>query len=162
MRKKLIYLIYLISFVVVLSLASITYGDGPMIGGGFMISDFNNTGDPCDGWAICDTNDWAHGGKMQRDPNITALPIKMGGPLDGNCLKIIDTTINDSVGGERTINYSFYAHKDVNEFRNNRKISLDLMRVVGSPWTYAAGGWSECHMIIDTGKQVAISAASRS
>jgi len=138
MCKKLFLLF---SFVVVLSLASITYGD-------YVISDFNNPDDPNDGWALVDPN----------NPNIIVTNVDIG---DGNSLQITDTT---GGGAEQAITYSLVAHvNDVNEFRKHTKVSLDLTRLAsewGGPW----GGWnevhtaftgySEFHLIIEAGRDI--------
>ncbi|MBA7708535.1 hypothetical protein ES703_117437 [subsurface metagenome] len=107
----------LISLVLVLSLASITYGD-------YVISDFNNPNDPNDGWALVDPN----------NPNIIVTNVDIG---DGNSLQITDTT---GGGAELAITYSLVAHvNDVNEFRKHTKVSLDLTRLA-SEWGGQWGG----------------------
>jgi hypothetical protein len=136
MRKKLIYLI---SFVVALSLASITYGDGFVIG--------NFEGDSMDGW----------GPETPSNPNITLTLSTVGATLDGNSLKIADSTGN---GFDRAAAYSCVANDTVNEFRKHTKVSLDLTRL-NSEWDGAWGGWNgghnsfqgycEFHMIVEAG-----------
>ena len=128
MRKKLIYLI---SFVMALSLASITYGDGFVIG--------NFEGGSFDGW----------GPETPSNPNITLTLSTVGATLDGNSLKIADSTGN---GFDRAAAYSCVANDTVNEFRNNRKVSLDLTRIYGAgDWGGYSLGWCEFHMIIEAG-----------
>jgi hypothetical protein len=128
MRKKLIYLI---SFIVALSLVSITYGDGFLIG--------NFEGGSMDGW----------GPETPSNPHITLTFSTNGATLDGNSLKIADSTGNDF---DRAVAYSLVANNDVNEFRNNRKVSLDLTRIYGAGnWGNYVLGWSEFHMVIEAG-----------
>jgi len=138
MCKKLIYLI---SFVVALSLASITYGDGVVIG------NFEDPNDPNrDGWSQVDPN----------DPDTTFTY-----STDGNTLGTYSLKIADACGGsfQRAITRSLVVNNEVNEFRNNLKVSLDLTRL-SSDWGGAHGGWSgdaflgwsEFHMIVEAGR----------
>ena len=131
----------LISLVLVLALASITYGD-------YVISNFEDPNDPNDGWAKDDPN----------NPNITLSLSQIG--ADGNSLKIADTT---GGGAERAITYSLVANNEVNEFREHTKVSLDVTRLADE-WGGQWGGWNEphtaftgyCefHMIIEAGRDV--------
>ena len=141
MYKKLIYLI---SFVVAISLASITYGD-------HVIGNFENINDANrDGWSIADTNGIP-------SPNITLSYSTTGATLDGNSLKIVDATGN---GFERAVMYSLVANNDVNEFKKHTRVSMDITRR-NSEWGGEWGGWNgdhsaftgycEFHMIIEAG-----------
>jgi hypothetical protein len=133
MCKKLIYLI---SFVVALSLASITYGDGVVIG------NFEDSNDPNhDGWSIA-------------DGNVTVAYSSTGVTLDSNSLKINSPKAGGTGGFRQALNYSLVVNNEVNEFRNNLKVSLDLTRLYGE-WTPDAlkmGEWSEFLVIVQAGR----------
>ncbi|MFA5292709.1 MAG: hypothetical protein WC496_06705 [Phycisphaerae bacterium] len=135
MRKKIIYII---TFIMAMSLTFITYGD-------VVIGNFEDLSDPChEGWVKANPS----------DPNITLSYSKTGVTLDSNSLKIADSTGN---GFERAISKGLMG--DVNAFRDSVKISLDLTRLA-SDWDGPHGGWdaygnflgwNEFYMIIEAG-----------
>jgi len=138
MCKKLIYLI---SFVVAMSLASITYGD-------VVIGNFE--GGSMDGW----------GPETPSNPDITLTLSTVGATLDSNSLKIADSTGGDF---DRGAAYSLVANDDVNEFRKHTKVSLDVTRLTNE-WGGEWGGWNgehsaftgycEFHLIVEAGRDV--------
>ena len=125
MCKKLCFLI---SFVLVLGLASTSYG--------IVIGDFE---DQMDGWVKADPC----------DPNIVLSYSTTGATLGAKSLKIADAT---GGGFERAIMYDLVANNDVNEFRKNLKVSLDVTRLYnGIDWGVYNLGWSELHLIVEAG-----------
>lgn len=127
MDKKLIHLI---SLIVLLCLVHPSYGAGIVIG---------NFEDDLDEWGKDDPS----------NPNITLTRDPTGATLDSNSLKIEDAT---GGGFERAVEYSLVANDNVEEFRSNRRIVLDLTRVYdGIDWGNYDLGWNEFHMIIEAG-----------
>ncbi|MGA2916790.1 MAG: hypothetical protein ABSE89_12270 [Sedimentisphaerales bacterium] len=151
MYKKVIYLI---SFVVAMSVASLAYG------GDVLLSNFE--GGSMDGWGQADTS----------DANIALSFSTNGATLDGNSLKIADVTPGGSGTGrfKRAVTYSMVALNEanglvneVNDFMNHTSISIDVTRLA-SDWGGQWGGWNgdhtqftgfcEFHMIIEAGRDV--------
>ncbi len=130
-RKSKTYwggLIYLIPFILVLSLASTTYGIG--------IGDFENN---MDGWTLYYPN----------DPNVSLSFSENGAKLNQNSIRIEAIT-----GNQRTIMYDLVANNKVDEFRKNLKLSVDITRLT-SEWTDVGSSYCEITLDINAGSTVA-------
>jgi regulation of enolase protein 1 (concanavalin A-like superfamily) len=118
-------LIYLISFVLLMSLASTAYSIG--------IGDFEND---MDGWSVVDAN------------TSTSFSTT-GATLNQNSLRIEAAT-----GYQQAISYDLIANNMVDEFRNNLKVSADVTRLVDE-WTEVGDLWCDFFMVINAGSSAA-------
>ena len=121
MSKKFIYLV---SFVLVLGLASITYG--------IQLGDFENN---MDGWVRNDPN----------DANISLSYSTTGATLGSYSLKIADPN-----GSRLTIMYSLIDNNKVDAFRKNLKVSADVTRLT-TEWTEVEGSYCDFMLAINAG-----------
>jgi hypothetical protein len=118
-------LIYLIPFVLLMSLASTAYSIG--------IGDFENS---MDGWSVVDANS-------------SASFSTNGATLNTNSLRIQVIT-----GNQQIIMYDLIANNKVDDFRKNLKISADITRLT-SEWTNLGGSWCEITLQINAGSTAA-------
>jgi regulation of enolase protein 1 (concanavalin A-like superfamily) len=127
-RKSKTYrggLIYLIPFVLLMSLASTTYS--------VEIGDFENS---MDGWSVVDAN-------------TTTSFSTNGATLNQNSLRMEVAT-----GDRDAIIYDLIANNKVDEFRKNLKISADVTRLT-SEWVDLGGSWCEITLSINAGSAAA-------
>ncbi|MHC4594475.1 MAG: hypothetical protein ACYS19_05960 [Planctomycetota bacterium] len=119
-------MIYLVSLVLVPSLAAITYG--------IQLGDFEND---MDGWSVVDAN-------------VAASYSTIGATLNQNSLRI-----SANVGDQNAIVYNLIGQGLVDEFRNNLKVSADITRLV-SEWIDVGSSWCDFFLTINAGSSVPV------
>jgi len=127
---------FLISFVLVLSLASTTYG--------IQLGNFENPADPNhDGWSVVDPN----------DPNVLVDYDDTNGVTLGSYSLRVDSNMFDPNNGFRSaLQYSLTDHNMVDDFRHNLKVSLDVTRLA-SEWVAEDGGqYCEIFLVVQAGR----------
>ncbi len=128
MRKSKIHyagLIYLIPFILGLTLVSTTYG--------ITIGDFENS---MDGWTVVD------------DEATSTAYSTTGATLNKKSLRISTNPANQDV-----IMYDLIARGKVDAFRKNLKVSADITRII-EEWNEVGDLWCDFYLIIQAGGSV--------
>jgi len=127
-------LCFLISFVLVLALASTSYG--------ILLGDFENPADPNhDGWLVYDDPN------SPADPNASASYSLTIGATSGSYSLRVDADPNT----QNAIVYDVIGNGKLDEFRKNLKISLDATRLADEWVQDANSRWSDFAMAINAG-----------
>jgi len=115
---------HLVSLVLMLNLAAITYG--------IQLGDFENN---MDGWRTVNVN-------------VATSYSTIGATLNQNSLRI-----STNAGYQNAIVYNLIDQGLVDEFRRNLKVSADITRLV-SEWTDVGSSWCDFYLTVNAGSSV--------